>query len=559
MPFYQNYGLPLDTQHGATSSCTTLLNTLTSTAGGPQLEEPAIQPLHYFPTPTAQCEASIMSPPAVPYSYGYASNGGGPPYSHMSPSQSTTWTVQSGTDDSVLLGHQGYMSDAPTMGDWGTSTQILQSQPSCLPATHRIANEYNTSAEVLSAPFVQGSPVYTESFHDASMAYVDGDGMIHQARRIPFNAVTTTMTSGMDVYLADLLQYLQPPTGYTQCEYVPMHLPTAWPNAHIAYGSLPGPPLPYVLHHGGTEHREEVPFSDSAADNVPARMVQKHCVDNEGPFPERRQGTLATEFPVYEGYRLLLDQENKCASVTALLHDGGQHSGMALTQNKGYKAFVLEEEILREQESLASIPLAAPGPSTQQSPNRPANRGSSKTARQIPQVAGEGENKPHEGEAALKKSCIACAWPVSPTDDEKPCKKTYTQPHHMLEHVCSVHLRISVRCPRCGAYVRQKLRKHQGTSLCCQVGEESQLSLEIRAWRARRARMALRRQKARRVVHGHELRSTQVQSLVEALRPLIKAGRSRPTDIIDAIDLWMKENDGAEMGWQKRADIKWAE
>ena len=71
--------------------------------------------------------------------------------------------------------------------------------------------------------------------------------------------------------------------------------------------------------------------------------------------------------------------------------------------------------------------------------------------------------------------------------------------------------------------------------------------------------MALRRQKARRVVHGHELRSTQVQSLVEALRPLIKAGRSRPTDIIDAIDLWMKENDGAEMGWQKRADIKWAE
>lgn len=555
MSFYLNQDLPLDTQHGATSSSTTLLNTLSSPAGGPQLEEPAIQPLDYFPTPAAQCEASIVSPSAVTYSYGYASNGGGPSYSHISPPRSTTWTgFQDGADDSVLLGNQCQCStfNAPTGDYWGAPAQMLQSQPSCLSATRWIADELSTSVEVPSAPLVQGSPVYTESFHDASMAYVDGDGVIHQARRFAPNAVTTAMTSEMDVCLADPLQYLQPPTGYTQYEYVPMHLTTAWPNAHIAYGSLPSPPLPYLLHHGRTEHREEVPLLDGAADNFLVRMVQKHCVDNESPFPERRQGPL--EFPVYEGYRPLLDQRKDRVPVTALLPDGGQRSGKTLTKHNGYKTFVLKEEILREQERLASIPLAGPGPSTQQSPNRPAKRGSSKTAGQIPKVAGEGGSKPHEGEAASKKSRIACAWPVSPTNDEKPCKKTYAQLHHMLEHVCSTHLRISVRCPRCGTYVRQKLHRHQGTLVCCPLGKESQSSLEIRTWRAR---MALRRQKARGVVHGHELGSTTVQSLVEALRPLIEAGRSRPTDIDDAIDLWMKENHGTEMGWQKRADIEW--
>lgn len=132
MSFYQNQYSPLYTPNGAASSYTTLSNTLSSTAGGSQSEEPTQCMVDNFPTPASQCESSIVFPQAETYSYRYASNDGGPPYSHMLPPQSTTWTgVQSGTDNSVLLGHQVSMFNTPTVGYWGAPAQMLQSQPSC--------------------------------------------------------------------------------------------------------------------------------------------------------------------------------------------------------------------------------------------------------------------------------------------------------------------------------------------------------------------------------------------------------------------------------------------
>ena len=85
MSFYQNQYSPLYTPHGATSSYTTISNTLSSTAGGPQPEESTQCTLDNFPTPAAQGESSIVFPPTETCRYGYASNNGGPPYSHMSP------------------------------------------------------------------------------------------------------------------------------------------------------------------------------------------------------------------------------------------------------------------------------------------------------------------------------------------------------------------------------------------------------------------------------------------------------------------------------------------
>ena len=106
-------------------------------------------------------------------------------------------------------------------------------------------------------------------------------------------------------------------------------------------------------------------------------------------------------------------------------------------------------------------------------------------------------------------------------------------------------------CPQCGTYITQRLHAHQETLICRLLVGKSDLDWE------RRARNALKRTEAMGIVNGRELSDGVVRELVNALRPLLQAGRSRPTDVVDGIDAWMREDSGGEWGWQRSTDIVW--
>ena len=387
------------------------------------------------------------------------------------------------------------------------------------------------------------------------MAQVGSDGAFNQARQFFPDAITAAMGVDRDAYFdpstTTIPQYLPLSTYYAQGEYMPTHQPTASPNRHTIYDSSPGPPSSYLPYHSMVDHRRGVSFSDVLTDNVPTWVAQAPQIYDgceEGPStPQRRHSLGTTE----EGDRPPLGGERDLVVRTAALPDRRQQSGKTLTNTNGiYKTFVLEDGILREQQDLAGTPSAEPGSSTQRGPNRPAKRGRDVAARRRPRVAGNSGSNTNNG-ASSSSTGVACIWPVGTVPNDKPCPCTFPQSQNMLQHVRKEHLRVAIRCPDCGTYITQRLRTHQETSICRLLVDGSDLEWE------RRARNALQRIGAMGIVNGRELSDGAVRKLVNALRPLIEAGRSQPKDIVDGIDAWMKEDSGAEWGWQRSTDIVW--
>ena len=412
-----------------------------------------------------------------------------------------------------------------------------------------------TSVEVPSAPFVAGLPPYAGSFQQASTAQVGSDGAFNQARQFFPDAVTAAMGVDRNIYFdpstTTVLQYLPLSTGYAQGEYMPTHQPTASPNRHTIYNPSPGPHSSYLPYHSMIDHRRGIPFSDGLTDDVPTWMAPKRQIYDgcdEGPSTEQCQHSLGT---TDEGDRPLPGGGRGLVAPTAASPDGGQQSDKTLANtNRLYKTFALEDGILRERQGLAGIPSAEPGSSTQQSPNRPAKHGRDVAARRQPRVAGNSGSKTNNG-ASSSSTSVACIWPVCTAPNSKPCPWTFAQSQNMLQHVRKEHLRVAIRCPHCGTYITQRLRAHQETSICRLLVEGNDLEWE------RRARNALQRTEAMGIVNGRELSDGVVRELVNALRPLIHADRSRPKDIVDDIDAWMREDSGAEWGWQRSTDIVW--
>ena len=85
--------------------------------------------------------------------------------------------------------------------------------------------------------------------------------------------------------------------------------------------------------------------------------------------------------------------------------------------NNVYETVVLEE-FHREQQSLATIPSANPGPNIQRCPVRAAKHVSNAKAGQKPKGAGKGRSA--KGAAASRKSA-ACTWPVGIATGDKRC------------------------------------------------------------------------------------------------------------------------------------------
>ncbi|ETW81797.1 hypothetical protein HETIRDRAFT_118183 [Heterobasidion irregulare TC 32-1] len=291
-----------------------------------------------------------------------------------------------------------------------------------------------------------------------------------------------------------------------------------------AYNTLADGPAAEFLHNSLTASM------DAVANYVPVQMAQKRRAEGDVDKGRIQKRPRHAVDPTPKGKRTPPDPR------TGLVPPGETWSH---TSSK-YKTVDLEDSP-RDRQTLASVPPAETGASTQRGPNRPIARASKAAPELEPEVPGEDGRKVRKKAATPGKKKIICAWPVC-LETGKMCTKGYGRQHDMLRHVQSKHLRIPRECPNCGTYVFRELGAHQRRRTCVRAGEWSALVREMKA------QSFLEQKEVTGVVGGEKLLDSEVRSLLEAIRALIEAGRSQPDDIEDGIDGWMKQH---RRVWQK--------
>ena len=277
--------------------------------------------------------------------------------------------------------------------------------------------------------------------------------------------------------------------------------------------------------------RKQTSLPGAAAEYIPVRTAQKRRAGgdvDEGRIVKRPRHTVD---PTPERNRTPPDPR------TGLAPPGETSSHT----NRIYKTVELEEHP-RERQTLASLPPAETGASTQRGPNRPTVRASNAAPELKPEVPGEDGRKGRRKKVATPgEKKVICAWPAC-LETGGMCTKKYGRQHDMLRHVQSKHLRFPHECPNCGTYVLRELGAHQRRGTCVRAGKWAALAREMKA------QSALVLKEVTGVVGGERLLDREVRSLLDAIRGLIEAGRSQPDDIEDGIDGWMKQH---KRVWQK--------
>ena len=276
-------------------------------------------------------------------------------------------------------------------------------------------------------PVVIDSPVFTGTFYDTSPMDVVGNATHNPTGQFtpdPVSEIVESMSFGFANFAdhdpVTSSQATLPTSVSTQGNDPPMYLPTMLPPSHAIHHSPPSP-SPYLRTYHRTGSKSAVLLSHETGCYVPAPMVQKRRGDDgpdERPSTKRPRHVSATEFSTRERYTAPPDPLMGLVPTITTIPDGRQLMNKTLKNTNNVYETVVLEEFHREQQSLATIPSANPGPNIQRCPVRAAKHVSNAKAGQKPKGAGKGRSA--KGAAASRKSA-ACTWPVGIATGDKRC------------------------------------------------------------------------------------------------------------------------------------------